>query len=267
MFCKVKGMVFLFFLSLVFLFFPEVARASVYDGFLDEAASENLWFYEDENNIANYNEAAGLIEINAANSDEEADMISKYCFSGDFDVKMRYQDWSLNAAMSSDENLSPAHIGLAVTTLESYYLMENDQDPQDFIYLMRMWNYLDGKDYYFATAIFGGVMEGAGAQPTTETEGFLRMFRQDGRVYISSYSFDHQSWYTWEAFGNKFTDPVVIGAIAYSGETPLLKGGFQVAADYISIESEGMTPIPEPATFFLLAAGVLGIATTMTRRK
>lgn len=158
MFCKVKDMVFLFFLSLVFLFLPEVAGASMYDNFLNEAASENLWFYEDENNIANYNETDGLVKINAANSDEEADIISKYCFSGNFDVMMKYYNWSLKAATSAEEDWAPAHIASAVTSSDSFHAMENDHDPR--------------------------------------------------------------------AFDSNFTEPVVIGAIAYSGKTPLLSGGF-----------------------------------------
>lgn len=259
------------FIILSLLFSAQRADAGFYfcDSFLDEAVSQNYWTFDKEYDIATYNETAGLVEFNTINSGEGTDIVSKYCLIGNFDVTMRYQAWSVDAALNPSGDVAPAYIGLAITTLESYYLLENDEDPLDFVYLMRLEESAYGGDYYFVTTIFDGITDNIGMQETTDTEGVLKISRQDGSVYLSSYSPVENVWYNWEPFGSNFTEPLVVGAIVYSGAAPLLAGGFQVAADYIVVQGDEMTPmpVPEPATLLLLTAGLFSIAAAKIPRR
>ena len=249
MFSKERKLITVLFLaSLIFLLSSQNAQATLitYDDFSNEAVSGSKWIVYDPNDISTYNESDGVVEIDYPPISSWFYATSTYYFTGDFDIRMRYQEWSLT---TNDNDFTNVQIGLQVNPVGG--------GADNFVYIFRGCPY--GKDKYIANNCFGGVMGASAGVQTSDTAGWLRITRVDDD-FSTYYSSDGTDWNFLYGASDGFTDPVLIQGMAYTGDTTT---NFHAEFDQVDVESEGMTPIPEPGTMILLgslATGLFGMA-------
>jgi len=274
-FLKKKKLAIFFIVQFILsLGFCRCLKAETYDHFIDEVYTDSRWLVNDSDGICTYNAASpGLLEFNTSISNNEFLAVSSYCFTGDFDVRMNYQDWSLNAqTLNGIENANTVQVGLAVVALDSFYeFVGGGESISDAFYVARSWQSIGGgKDLYFSSKTHNGINTKKNEKRTSDTVGFLKISRT-GDDFNTYYSSNNTDWTSLLGDNDVTAGPIVAGMYCYSGDEQLSLSSFAVDINYVEITSDDtdQVVISEPNMIMLLGGlftGFFGIVMVKKRK-